>query len=166
MDFSYDVDTVEKGVALVAKNILQHGVTSFCPTIVTSTKDTYRKVLPKIKRKKGGVDGATVLGVHLEGPFINVQKKGAHPIECIKEFTDGFETVLDMYGALDDVSIVTLAPEKENAGQVIAALKKKGVVISLGHSMGNLCHGEEAVKMGASFITHLFNAMLPFHHRE
>lgn len=122
--------------------------------------------MPKIRRKTGGLHGATVLGTHLEGPFINVLKKGAHPPECIVDFENGFETLEDVYGSLEDVAIVTLAPEIKGADTVISRLKKKGVVISLGHSMGNLCHGEEAVKQGASFITHLFNAMLPFHHRE
>lgn len=62
--------------------------------------------------------------------------------------------------------MITLAPEKENAEKVISALKKKGVIVSLGHSTGDLAHGEKAIQAGATFITHLFNAMLPFHHRE
>lgn len=107
-----------------------------------------------------------MLGTHLEGPFINVQKKGAHPPECIREFTEGFKTLEEVYGSLDGAAIVTLAPEKEKADEVIVGLKKREIVISLGHSMGDLCHGERAVKHGATFITHLFNAMLPFHHRE
>lgn len=85
MDFSYDINSVEEGVQKVAKNILQHGVTSFCPTLVTSNRDTYHKVLPKIKRTPGGSHGATILGIHCEGPFINKQKKGAHPAELILE---------------------------------------------------------------------------------
>uniref|UniRef100_A0A336LUT2 N-acetylglucosamine-6-phosphate deacetylase n=1 Tax=Culicoides sonorensis TaxID=179676 RepID=A0A336LUT2_CULSO len=166
VDFSYDVDTVEQGVSKVAKELLKHGVTSFCPTVVTNSKDVYAKVLPKIKKAPGGKHGATVLGVHLEGPFINVEKKGAHPPECILELTEGFKTLQDTYGCLDNVSIVTLAPEKQNANEVIRELNKRKIIISLGHSMGALSHGEEAVRNGATFITHLFNAMLPFHHRD
>lgn len=84
-DFSYSDDT-EKGVNAVAKGLLSHGVTSFCPTVVTSPKEIYHKVLRKIKKRAGNEDGANVLGIHVEGPFINVEKKGAHPDQYIRNF--------------------------------------------------------------------------------
>ncbi|GAB0093426.1 N-acetylglucosamine-6-phosphate deacetylase [Sergentomyia squamirostris] len=166
VDFSYDVNTVREGVLKVARGLLAHGVTSFCPTLVTSPVDTYSRVLPQIQRTAGGTSGATILGVHLEGPFINPSKKGAHPAECIRDFPNGINSLLEVYGNLDDVSIVTLAPEKENAKEVIEELTKRGITVSLGHTMANLSQGEVACQQGASLITHLFNAMLPFHHRD
>ncbi|KAG8035210.1 hypothetical protein G9C98_001700 [Cotesia typhae] len=76
VDFSYNVDNIEDGISKVAKQLLAHGVTSFCPTLVTSSPETYHKILPKIKKSPGGKHGATVLGVHVEGPFISPTKKG------------------------------------------------------------------------------------------
>ncbi|XP_053690738.1 N-acetylglucosamine-6-phosphate deacetylase [Sabethes cyaneus] len=166
VDFSNDVTTVEQGVRKVSKNLLAHGVTSFCPTLVTSPSSTYHTVLPKISKKAGGHHGATILGCHVEGPFINSDKKGAHPLECIKEFEQGFKTVLEMYGSLDNISIITIAPEKEGASNVIRELSERGITVAVGHSMANLSDGEVAVQHGAKLITHLFNAMLPFHHRD
>ncbi|XP_066600102.1 N-acetylglucosamine-6-phosphate deacetylase isoform X2 [Prorops nasuta] len=166
IDFSHNIQNVEEGIAKVAKNLLRSGVTAFCPTLVTSPSETYKKVLPKIKKTKGGENGATILGVHLEGPFISPIKKGAHPEKYIQRFDNGFKSLIDVYDTLDNVCCITIAPELPKAIEVIEELCKRNIMVSLGHSVGNLCDGEEAVKNGASFITHLFNAMLPFHHRD
>ncbi|XP_055370880.1 N-acetylglucosamine-6-phosphate deacetylase [Condylostylus longicornis] len=166
VDFSHDVDTVEIGIETVAKGLLSTGVTSFCPTIVTSPKETYHRILPKIKKKQGGKHGATILGIHLEGPFINPNKKGAHPENFILDFDHGFNEILETYGYLENTKIITLAPEKKNSEILIKALIKKDITVALGHSMANLSEGEKAVEAGATLITHLFNAMLPFHHRD
>lgn len=167
VDFSQPSDKVAEGVSDVSKKILQHGVTSFCPTLVTSPPDVYHKVLPQIKVSDGGPHGAGVLGCHLEGPFINVDKKGAHQPEFIRTFGHGgVEELMEVYGSLDNVSILTLAPELDNSQAVVAELASRGITVSLGHSKANLSQAEEAVQQGATFITHLFNAMLPFHHRD
>ncbi|XP_072040402.1 N-acetylglucosamine-6-phosphate deacetylase-like [Amphiura filiformis] len=167
VDFSSDAHKVKDGLLLVARNILSHGVTSYCPTVITSTPETYKEIIPEIKKQEGGPHGASVLGIHLEGPFISEEKKGAHPIDLIKTYEDnGFKEVMDTYSTLENVAIITLAPEFGNADVVIEELTRKGVVVSLGHSEANLEEAEEAVQHGARFITHLFNAMGPFHHRD
>ncbi|KAI8122779.1 putative N-acetylglucosamine-6-phosphate deacetylase [Lucilia cuprina] len=163
VDFSFDTDTVEEGINKVAKGLIKNGVTSFCPTLVTSPPETYRKVIPRIPK---ATNGAGILGLHLEGPFINAQKKGAHPENCIRDLDEGMKTVIDVYGSLDNVKILTMAPEKDSSGETIRTLTDMGITVACGHSMGNLKDGENAVKNGASLITHLFNAMLPFHHRD
>ncbi|XP_066496717.1 N-acetylglucosamine-6-phosphate deacetylase [Tiliqua scincoides] len=167
VDFSLAADDVGAGISLVAQKILSHGVTSFCPTLVTSPPSVYRKVLPQIHINNGGPHGAGILGVHLEGPFISKEKRGAHPENFLRTYEKGaFQEVQATYGCLDCVRIITLAPEMKRSGEVIRELTKQGICVSLGHSIANLSQAEEAVRHGATFITHLFNAMLPFHHRD
>ncbi|KAJ7397132.1 N-acetylglucosamine-6-phosphate deacetylase isoform X1 [Pitangus sulphuratus] len=168
VDFSLATDDFKSGIDLVSQKILSHGVTSFCPTLVTSPPSVYHQVLPQISVRNGGAHGAGILGAHLEGPFISREKKGAHPEHCLRTFEAGaFQDLLSTYGSLDGVRIVTLAPEMKRSSEVIQELTSRGVCVSLGHSVANLSQAEEAVQHGATFITHLFNAMLPqFHHRD
>ncbi|KAI1233951.1 hypothetical protein IHE44_0004406 [Lamprotornis superbus] len=163
VDFSLATDDFKSGIDLVGQKILSHGVTSFCPTLVTSPSSVYHQ----ISVRNGGAHGAGILGAHLEGPFISKEKKGAHPEHCLRTFEAGaFQDLLATYGCLDCVQIVTLAPEMRRSSEVIRELTKRGICVSLGHSVANLSQAEEAVQHGATFITHLFNAMLPFHHRD
>ncbi|XP_036421990.1 N-acetylglucosamine-6-phosphate deacetylase [Colossoma macropomum] len=167
IDFSQASSDINGGLSLVAKKILEHGVTSFCPTLVTSPPEIYRQVIPEVRVKDGGAEGAGILGLHLEGPFINEEKRGAHPPKFIRPFKKGgVADLTEVYGTLDNVVLVTVAPELTNSGPAIRELVGRGITVSLGHSMANLSQAEEAVVNGASFITHLFNAMLPFHHRD
>ena len=152
---------------LVGQGILAHGVTSYCPTVVTSPSSVYHQVLPHIKPRPGGPHGATVLGVHVEGPFINIEKKGAPPPAHIMSPTEGMKTALEMYGpAFTNVKIITLAPELTGSLEVVVGCVERGVTVSLGHTMAQLAEGEEAVRRGARMVTHLFNAMSSFHHRD
>ncbi|CAN7997548.1 unnamed protein product [Ixodes hexagonus] len=166
MDFSHNVDIIGEAVAKVAKGVLPFGVTSICPTIVTSTPEVYHKALSTVQKCNGSANGAGILGVHLEGPFISKHKKGAHKAQLIQTLDGGMEAVARTYGPLDSVAIVTVAPELDVDDTVIRTLVKRGVTVSIGHSEANLVQGEKAIQQGASFITHLFNAMLPFHHRD
>lgn len=166
IDFSHNTENIENGVDEVANGILAYGVTSFCPTIITSSPQKYHQIIPKIRKRDGTSLGAGILGIHLEGPFISREKKGAHPVQYIRSFESGFQEVLDVYGQLDDICLVTIAPELDPDGQIIKKFNERGITVSIGHSVASLKEGEKAFKAGASFITHLFNAMLPFHHRD
>ena len=151
----------------MAIGVLKHGVTAFCPTLITQSKFNYHQILPRLKKRKGShIHGASILGSHLEGPFISQKKKGAHPIEHIQEVKlKSIAQIESVYGDLNNTCIITLAPELDD-GTVIRDLTNRGIKVSLGHSMANLEQGRKANSNGANFITHLFNAMLPFHHRD
>ncbi|XP_053400457.1 N-acetylglucosamine-6-phosphate deacetylase-like [Mercenaria mercenaria] len=165
IDFT-ETEDICSGLQTVSKGLLEHGVTSFCPTIITSPKQTYHRVIPKVQKCNGSKNGAGILGLHLEGPFINKVKKGAHNPDNIRSFPNGIRDVDEMYGDFDNVAMVTLAPELERSGEVIQELCKRGVKVSLGHSSADLVTGETAINNGACMITHLFNAMVSYHHRD
>jgi N-acetylglucosamine-6-phosphate deacetylase len=127
---------------------------------------------------------ARVLGLHLEGPFMSVLKKGAHKAEYMRAPADAAAVgsaggasagggpsgclggLLATYGSLEGVKLVTLAPELEGALEATAGLKASGVVVSMGHTMATFDQGVAGVRHGATLVTHLFNAMPAFHHRD
>ncbi|KAF9550668.1 hypothetical protein EC957_011984 [Mortierella hygrophila] len=185
VDFSVpsDPETYEKDLLLVNRGLLKYGTTSYCPTIVSSSASVYHKVLSHLKPRKGSAKtGATILGAHVEGPFINEARIGAHELKVLQASAkNGYADFKDVYGFegetpeaqkklsqenLNSVKIITCAPELEGIMESIPDLAKAGITISVGHSMANISQAEEAVQKGATFITHLFNAMPQFHHRD
>jgi len=168
-DFSSADEASEEMLQEVARKLTSHGVTAFAPTVVSSNADTYKSVLPKYKRQAGSAEtGATILGIHIEGPFINENKRGAHRTDLLRQNPQTIDDLLECYGSFDNVCIITVAPEIANMIEKIIPelVKKYQLVVSIGHSAATLDHGERAICSGARFITHLFNAMLPFHHRD
>ena len=164
---------IEECLDYVATRLLQFGVVGFCPTIISSQPNVYEKLLPKIRRttNKNCGQRAQILGVHLEGPFLSREKMGAHDRAALRTLDNGTKSLEECYGMSieklrENVSIVTLAPELDPDGEVCRALTQAGICASIGHSIANLKQGEMAIRSGARFITHLFNAMLPFHHRD
>lgn len=146
----------------------QQGVDAFLPTIVTTSIEKIKRSLSTFSAlitsipKKGT---AQIIGVHLEGPFLNPQKRGAHPEEHILSLTlDNVKRVLGNYSHL--IKIITLAPELEPTGEVISYLHSLGITVSLGHSQATASQAQQAFKQGASMVTHAFNAMPSLHHRE
>ena len=168
VDFSSDLDNLQGNLALFRKKITQFGITGFCPTMISSPASAYHQALPLLKKERGNVvQGAAVLGAHVEGPFMNVDKRGAHPKKFIQdECLNSEENINEFFGSMSNISIMTIAPELPKACEMIRILVKNNVVCSIGHSNADIDEAEEGVNVGASFITHLFNAMEPFHHRD
>ncbi len=132
---------------------------------VTGKMPVLRETPPAPPLKRGAGGGSKILGIHLEGPFLNADKGGAHPIEHLLPLT--VENVKRVLGdCAEAVKIITLAPELDTTGEVIPYLKNLGITVSLGHSLATEKEAEEAFKKGASMVTHAFNAMPSLHHRQ
>lgn len=148
----------------------EQGVDGFLPTVVTTSVENIQRSLSIIAdfiqgQKPTEQLTAQILGVHLEGPFLNPQKRGAHPTEYLLPLTiDHLKRVLGDYA--DVVGIITLAPELDTTGEAIPYLRSLGITVSLSHSQATAAQAEQAFHLGASMVTHAFNAMPGLHHRE
>ncbi|MGY6529225.1 MAG: N-acetylglucosamine-6-phosphate deacetylase [Cyanobacterium sp.] len=144
------------------------GVDEFVPTIVTTSMEKIHQSLEVIKifKESNKRDNeANILGVHLEGPFLNPQKKGAHPPEHLLPLT--LENIKKVFHNHENIiKIITLAPELATEGDIIPYLTDLGIIVSLGHSMATADQAKRAFDQGASMVTHAFNAMPSLHHRE
>jgi N-acetylglucosamine-6-phosphate deacetylase len=145
----------------------EQGVDGFLPTIVTTSIENIHRSLAVFAQfiQHQQPNTAQVLGIHLEGPFLNPQKRGAHPQTYLLPLTLEFVTkVLSKY--TDTVKAITLAPELDPTEEIVPHLRSLGIIVSLGHSQANFAQAESAFVSGASMVTHAFNAMPGLHHRE
>jgi N-acetylglucosamine-6-phosphate deacetylase len=160
LDFTADPTTIWD----VAARLPRYGVTGFLPTIITSPPETARAAQAVLRGgPPTGWSGARPLGLHLEGPFLNPGKKGAHNPAHLR--LPSVDAVAD-WSPESAVRLVTLAPELPGARQVIATLAARGVVVSAGHSLATYEEAAAGFDAGARYATHLFNAMPALHHRE
>jgi N-acetylglucosamine-6-phosphate deacetylase len=143
------------------------GIDGFLPTIVTTSIDNIQRSLAVFAEfmTRQRPDTAQILGVHLEGPFLNPHKRGAHPAVYLQPLTANLVmAILSKYSSI--VKVVTLAPELDPTGAAIYYLRSMGIIVSLGHSLADFAQAESAFANGASMVTHAFNAMPGLHHRE
>jgi len=182
----YDTKTTnEEHLLKIAEIHGSSGVSEIIPTIYPDTIKVMRENITSVKKamekqkdlsnpplppfskgRRGGINyPSRIIGVHLEGPFLNPEKCGAlnamtfiEPTEYnLKELIEGFE---------DMVKIMTIAPEIDGATRLIRKISEMGIIVSMGHSDASYAEAEAGFKAGAKGITHLFNAMRGFHHRE
>lgn len=142
------------------------GTTSFLPTTMTMSKDKIIRSLRSIcEAVKKGTAGAEILGIHMEGPYINPEKKGAQKEEDIKKIS--IEEFLEFNQASGNlIRLVTIAPEMPGAIDLIKYLYKQGIIASVGHSNATYVQTRAGIQAGLSHVTHTFNAMRGLHHRE
>jgi N-acetylglucosamine-6-phosphate deacetylase len=142
----------------VGAAILRGGVTAYLPTLITGPEAEMISAIKRIASFRPSGEGATPMGVHLEGPFLSPERAGAHPVEYLRA-PDArlLERLLDA----GPIRMVTLAPELPGALDLIEICTRRGVAVSLGHSQADAATADAAEKAGARAVTHLFNAMAP-----
>ncbi|MEZ8318880.1 N-acetylglucosamine-6-phosphate deacetylase [Vibrio splendidus] len=147
---------------IMHKANLKSGCTSFLPTLITSSDEDMRAVITAAREYHNQYQNQS-LGLHLEGPYLNVTKKGIHSVDHIrKSDSEMIELICENN---DLVAKVTLAPEL-NDPEHIERLRKAGVVVSIGHTNATYAEARQGFESGITFATHLFNAMTPMVGRE
>lgn len=169
-------DTMEAGdaVAAIARLHAQHGTTSLLATTMTAPWAEIQAAVAAVgaaveatglrsrdAAASSATGGARVLGVHLEGPYLNAERLGAQPPFAR---TGLLQDVMALH-ALAPLRLITLAPEVPGHLELIGSLRSQGFVVQIGHSNGRYEDGVAALQQGATGFTHLFNAMSPLHHR-
>lgn len=141
---------------------LKSGCTSFLPTLITSSDEDMRQAVAAARDYHAKYQNQS-LGLHLEGPYLNVMKKGIHSVDYIRPSDD---SMIDfMCDNADVIAKVTLAPEHNNL-EHIERLKQAGIVVSIGHTNATYAEARRGFDAGITFATHLFNAMTPMVGRE
>ncbi|HVU52087.1 MAG TPA: N-acetylglucosamine-6-phosphate deacetylase [Polyangia bacterium] len=163
--FGHEVGGDAAALAALAAALPATGVTSFLPTLVSGSADSYRAGAAAL-RAAAAAPGARRLGLHLEGPLLSPARVGAHDPAAIAAGAPALEAVLDELVAADALRLVTIAPERPGALALIRRVRDAGVVAGLGHTDATYAQLVAGVDAGASFVTHLYNAMRPFAHRE
>ena len=158
------MDGTSQDLKTIADSIVKEGTTTFLATTMTQSQENIVKALNAVRDYKR-VSGAKIAGVHLEGPFIATKFKGAQPeeyilapsVEVMKKFVEA---------SGNKIKVVSLAPEQNGASELIAYLKDNNIVASIGHTQAGFKDVARAVEVGASSVTHTYNAQTPLHHRE
>jgi N-acetylglucosamine-6-phosphate deacetylase len=142
------------------------GVEAICPTLVTCAVAPLRQALAVLEqaRQQHRPGRCQLLGAHLEGPFLNPQRRGAHPLQHLAE--PSLEALAERIGGFEEqIDLMTLAPELPGAEAVIEALRRHGIVVSLGHSEAGETEANAAFDAGVTMLTHALNAMPDMHRR-
>ncbi|HLR74564.1 MAG TPA: N-acetylglucosamine-6-phosphate deacetylase [Virgibacillus sp.] len=149
----------------ITSTLPREGTTSFLATTITHSSKRISKALQTVAAYRDSPGHAEVIGVHLEGPFIEASKAGAQPIQYIKkphvQLFNEWQQI-----ANNQIKIITLAPEHDRDGTFIQKISNQGVIVSAGHSAVTFEGMKAAINHGVSHVTHLCNGMSGIHHRD
>ena len=157
----------EESLKKWTKNIVHEGVTGFLATTITEMKPVLTKAVENVAKvhDENRYEGARILGIHFEGPYLDMAKKGAQPAAAIvppsvEEFKEYQKAAHNL------IKVITLAPEHDKDFALTRYASTHGTVVSMGHTSATYEQAMMAVANGASSITHTYNAMSPFSHRQ
>lgn len=162
-DFSF---VTEKELQTLCDSYAACGVTAVLGTTMTNRPERVEESIQAIGAYRNGQhSGAKLLGVHMEGPFLGKDKKGAHDVQYLTPPNqDWFDKLSELSG--NSIRLITVDPCLPGAEQFVRTCKEKGVAVSLGHTSCDYALALEMKECGADHVTHCFNAMNPLHHRE
>lgn len=159
------MEATPDGLREVSNYLASQGVTSWLPTLVPGSDENYASVAAAVSECLHDGEGARVLGLHYEGPFVNTAQCGALHTEYFKTYSAPSD--LDALPVPDNaVRMITMAPEVTGGVELVRELKRRGWVISIGHTRAGLNVLDQACDAGAHHMTHFMNAMAPLHHRS
>ncbi len=166
---AYKFDTNDanpEGLRNWLKHITDEGVTSLCPTTITQSKEVLTKALENVVNViEEGYEGAEIVGIHFEGPYLDMKYKGAQPEQHIKK--PNVEEFKEYQAAAKGlIKVITMACEHDEDFALTRYCAENNVLVSIGHSSATFEQACMAVGHGAQSMTHVFNGMTPFHHRE
>ncbi|HEV2114351.1 MAG TPA: N-acetylglucosamine-6-phosphate deacetylase [Terriglobales bacterium] len=162
-----------EALAVVTQTVARHGTTTLLATTITAPTDDICRSLAGIaqyidspaNQKPSSTPAAQIIGIHLEGPFINPLRRGVHnPAYIALPTVAVFKKFIE--AAAGKARLMTVAPELAGAPEVITAATQAGMVIGMGHTDATYAQAEAGIKAGARHAVHVFNAMRPFSHRE
>ena len=160
-----DVLRAEPGELLeLGRALARDGVLAYQPTLISAPPETLRDALSTIGQAAALGGPATIVGAHLEGPFLSPARHGAHPPQWLRGPDVDLLASFLLSGCA--VTTLTIAPELDGADEVIDAAVSKGLLVSVGHTDATSVQAAAAFDLGARSVTHLFNAMRPFGHRD
>ncbi|TJY44573.1 N-acetylglucosamine-6-phosphate deacetylase [Cohnella pontilimi] len=162
----YDMmDGTLRSIEAVSETCAATGCTSFLATSVSSTLEDLLRMIENVKRTAGREPGAFIAGIHAEGPYLNVKRKGMQNEKfLLHPDLYEMEKVIEAAGSL--LKMVTVAPELPGGMELVRFLREHGIIVAVAHSDATYEEAMEAFRLGATHMTHCFNGMRPIHHRD